>query len=150
MTDKADPNKPTDLARFLQDWTTLWREELQAQAGDPEGMSPAMLAGVLPRMPNPPAASGAMSPDMAAVIDTWRAAVVVWAQATGAQATGAQAVGVPPTAMAAPREPPATPRSPAAAAAPDPRDAEIERLARRVDALEARLAKLEPARRRRG
>jgi hypothetical protein len=160
MMGNADRNEPTALARFLQDWTALWREELQAQASDPEGMSAAMPAGMLPGMPDGAAASGAMSGDMTAAMETWRAAMVAWAEAMGAEAMGAEAMGadtvaagtmgVPPATMAASREPPVTSGASAAAAASDPRDAEIDRLARRVDALEARLAKLEPTRRRRG
>ena len=99
MTEKAnEPKGSPDLARFLQDWTALWREELQAQATDPS--------------------SNIMS---------------FWAETLGLS-----------------RDRVATPRAEAAAAAPDARDAEIERLARRVDELEARLAKLEAPRRRRG
>jgi len=58
---------------------------------------------------------------------------------------------VVPMLRGLPRDPPGHPRPadaprPApAAAAPDARDAEIERLARRVDELEARLARLEAA-----
>jgi hypothetical protein len=99
MTDKAnEPKGSPDLARFLQDWTALWREEMQAQAGDPAG--------------------NIMS---------------FWAETLGLA-----------------RDRATTPRTEAAAAAPDARDAEIERLTRRVDELEARLAKLETPRRRRG
>ena len=117
MTDNASPDPP-DLAGFFQDWTNLWREEMQAQAGDPEAM------------------------------DVWRAAMTLWANTMSAtpavwrdprSRTGAS-TGIPtrPQAGAAP-----------AAAAPDARDAEIDRLSRRVDELEARLAGLETHRRRR-
>jgi hypothetical protein len=133
MTDKASPDRPTgeaDLARFLQDWTAMWRGELQAQGNDPEA-----VAGAL---------------------EMWRAAISVW--------TGA--LGMPPMRPAAsrdrgktrepgPREPGVrefigTPRAEAADVASDPRDAEVERLTRRVVELEARIAKLEAARRRPG
>ena len=72
--------------------------------------------------------------------DPWRAAMTLWADPlTGEPATAAPA-----------GERTATSRTQAAAVAPDTRDAEIRRLAGRVDELEARLAKLETNRRRRG
>jgi hypothetical protein len=134
MTGKASPDEPKgepDLARFLRDWTTLWREELQAQADDPEGMKLAMLAGM---------ENGGMSSEMSAAMEMWRAAMLAWADT----------VGVPPSSMAGSRDRATAPRTEAAAVAPDARDAAVEHLARRVDELEARLAKLETARRRRG
>jgi hypothetical protein len=117
MTNKASPGRPKgepDLARFLQDWTALWRDELQVQTNDPE------------------AATGAM--------EMWRAAIAAW--------TGG--FGMPPLRPAAPRDSTGAPRTQAVAAAPDARDAEVERLARRVNELEARIVKLEAAARRRG
>jgi hypothetical protein len=84
--------------------------------------------------------SGGMSPDMSAAIELWRAAMTTWAETVGAS----------PSSMVRPRDRSAPPRTEAAAAAPDARDGEVERLARRVDELEARLAKLETPRRRRG
>jgi len=128
MTDKASPDRPTeeaDLARFLQDWTAMWRGELQTQANDPEAVVGAL--------------------------EMWRAAISVW--------TGA--LGMPPMRPAASRDrakarepragqPIGAPRAEAADVASDPRDAEIERLVRRVVELEARIAKLEAGRRRRG
>jgi hypothetical protein len=134
MTDDANPDAPEGpqvLAQFLQDWTKLWREELQAQAGDPERMAPGALAR-MPGIGSPP--------DLAATMDLWRAAVSVWAETLGAT----------PASTVRSRDRSIPPRSPAAAAASDPRDAEVERLARRIDELEARLAKLEAPRRRRG
>jgi hypothetical protein len=120
MTNKASPDQSQpELARFLEDWTALWREELRAQANDKEGMAGTM--------------------------ELWRAAMAAW--------TGA--MGLPPVP---PRDNSSgTPRAAAAAAAPDARDAEVERdargeverLTRRVDELEARLGKLESSRRRR-
>lgn len=128
MTDSARPNAPNgpprqesngepDLASFFQDWTTLWRQELQAQAneqrtGEPPGM------------------------------DMWRAAMALWAEALpAALASGDRAShGASHGASAG---------AAAVAAASDARDAEIERLTRRIDGLEARLAKLEAPRRRR-
>jgi|SRR5580658_3657784 len=124
MTGKASPDQPKEephLARFLQDWTALWREELQAQANDPE------------------ATAGAM--------ELWRSAITAW--------NGVLDL----TKMAVPRDHQAgASRPPAAAAASDPVDAEVERVARgglerltrRVAELEARLAKLETTGRRRG
>jgi hypothetical protein len=112
MTGEPSPHRPKDepdLARFLQDWTALWREELRAQSSDTEGSAGAM--------------------------ELWRAAMTAWTSA----------FGIPPLATAG--EPP---RTPATAAASDSRDAEVQRLARRIDELEARLARLETPRRRRG
>jgi hypothetical protein len=63
--------------------------------------------------------------------EMWRAAMTTW---TGSFAGAA-------------RDRSATPRTEAAVAASDTRDAEIECLTRRVDELEARLARLETARR---
>jgi hypothetical protein len=123
MTGEASPDQPKeepDLARFLQDWTALWHEELRAQANDPEAMAGAM--------------------------ELWRAAMTAW--------TGG--LGFPPAAAS--RDPTAGASRPqAAAAAPVDGDGEVERvargeleqLARRVEELEARLAKLETAPRRR-
>jgi hypothetical protein len=116
MTDKASPDQPqAELARFLQDWTALWREELRAQANDPDSVAGTM--------------------------ELWRSAISAW--------TGA--MGLPPMPGDHPRDRPAgTPGAEAAAAASDARDAEVQRLTRRVDELEARLGKLETPRRRRG
>ena len=113
MTDTASPDKPDaalDLARFFQDWTALWMEELQAQARE---TTPTPLAGPAPA-------------------EVWRAVMAQWTKGLGGDR---------------PSNNPARPSS--AAAAFDPRDAEIERLARRVDELEARIARLEAPRRRR-
>jgi ubiquinone biosynthesis protein UbiJ len=134
MTDDADPdelNGPQVLAQFLQDWTKLWREELEAQAGDPE----AMASGELARKPGI-----GSPPDLAAAQELWRTAMSVWAETLGAS----------PASTVRSRDRSIPPRSAAAAIASDPRDAEIERLVRRIDELEARLAKLEAPRRRRG
>jgi hypothetical protein len=138
MTDKASPDRPPeepDLARFLQDWTAMWRGELQTQANDPETVAGAM--------------------------EMWRAAMAIWSSAPGmppmrpaasrdwAKTREARARD-PGTGEPGAREPIGTPRAAAADVASDPRDAEIERLARRVVELEARIAKLEAGRRRRG
>ena len=108
MTDKLSSDSP-DLARFLQDWAALWREELQAQGGEADG-----------------------------AVEMWRTMVSLWADS----------LLVPPSALVPRRDP--APRAEAASVAPDARDAAIERLGRRVDELEARLARLEPKRRPRG
>ncbi|MGA3000100.1 MAG: hypothetical protein ABSE20_00100 [Acetobacteraceae bacterium] len=131
MTNDANPDEPKRpqvLAQFLQDWTDLWREELQAQGGDPQALGP--FAGKI--------GSGS-SPDLAAAMELWRTATRVWADTMGAL----------PASSVRSRDRSNPPRTTAAVAASDPRDAEIERLARRVDELEARLAKLETPRRRR-
>jgi hypothetical protein len=127
MTRDANPDEPSGsqvLAQFLQDWTRLFQQELQAQKADPA------------------AAFGGMGspPDMSAAMELWRSTMGVWAQTLGVQ----------PATSVGSRERTGSSRPAAAAAAPDARDAEIERLARRVDELEARLAKLESPRRRRG
>jgi hypothetical protein len=109
MTDKSSPDSPA-LARFLQDWAALWRDEVQALASEAAGKTPDPT-------------------------ETWRAAMTLWADA----------LLVPPSALI-PRHDHAAAeaRAKATPAAPDPRDAEIERLTRRIDELEARLARLEP------
>jgi hypothetical protein len=155
MPDKPSPEDPTggpELARFLRDWTALWRDELRAQTKDPEGMPMAMLAGI---------ANGTITPEMSAAMETWRAAIAAWTNTTGgpwASTLGgpladilggplADILGGRASAGAPSVDRTAAPRAQAAAAASDARDAEIERLARRVDELEARLAKLETPRR---
>jgi hypothetical protein len=133
MTEDANPDEPNGpqvLAQFLQDWTNLWREELHAQASDAEAVQPAAFARI---------AGGISPPDLAGAMDLWRKAMEIWAQTLGSPA---------PSVRSRDRATPS--RAAAAAAASDPRDAEIERLARRVDELEARLARLETPRRGRG
>jgi hypothetical protein len=112
----AGKGSPTSRAQSLaQDWITLWQSELSALAADPE------------------------------MREAWQAMMALWAGTMAA------------TLRAIPRERPCAqhdgagrnsraadaPRTAAAAAAPDPRDAEIERLARHVAALERRLADIE-------
>ena len=87
---------PDQRARFLQDWTELWMEEIGAQAADP------------------------------ASAEIWRAAMALW---SGAPIPG--------------HDPDAPPGPQANAAAPEPRDSAIERLAARVAELEARIGRLE-------
>jgi hypothetical protein len=127
MTRDANPDAPQVLEQFLQDWTRLWREELHAQPSDAGALPLAQIPGV------------GSPPDLAAAMDLWRKAMGTWADTLGSSASS-----VGPHDRSAPS------RAPAAAAASDPRDAEIERLARRIDELETRLAKLETPRRRRG
>ena len=132
MTDDATRDGPKGaqtLAQFMRDWTSLWQQELQAQGRDPEA------AGAYAGKPG-----GGASPDLSSAMDLWRTAMGVWAEA----------MGLPPASSVRSRDSATPSRSTSAAAAPDPRDAEIERLARRIDDLEARLAKLETPRRRRG
>src|SRR5271165_1565859 len=117
--DSAGPaSDGTDASRaraLAQDWITLWQGELSALAADPE------------------------------MREAWQSVMALWAGTMAA------------TLHAMPRQRPAAPddhtggragtadapRAAPSAAAPDPRDAEIERLARHVAALERRLADLE-------
>ena len=114
---------PRDLAR---DWITVWQSELAAIATDRE------------------------------MREHWQAAVGVWTGLASAIVRDRSPPPPPPSAHdAAPRHAASrhpTPRSagtsdatgtPAAAAPPDARDVEIERLGRHVAALEARLAAIE-------
>jgi hypothetical protein len=122
-TGDAEPNPAqiggaADLARFLDDWTALWRREMRAQANDPQANdSGGMKAG-----------------DPMATMELWRVAMTAW---TDAFATQAFAGGT--------RDRDGAPRTEAVDAASDARDAEIERLARHVATLERRLADLERA-----
>jgi hypothetical protein len=116
----SDPSHPAgapDLQQVARDWITLWQSELTAAATDRE------------------------------VQETWQTLAGMWA---GIAAAMVQAMprggrdgsghdgGGPPTAGAA-----APARAAPAAAAPDARDAEIDRLARRIADLERRLADVE-------
>jgi hypothetical protein len=114
----APPGGAADLARFLDDWTALWRRETRAQANDPRAND----------------SGGLNAGDPMATMELWRVAMTAW---TDAFATHAFAGGT--------RDRDGAPRTEAVDAASDARDAEIERLARRVDELEARLARLEAA-----
>ncbi|WP_240319117.1 hypothetical protein [Acidibrevibacterium fodinaquatile] len=116
-------NETPDLAALAQDWITLWQSEISALVADRE------------------------------MQEAWQALAGLWA---GVLASAIQAMPREP----GPREPgprqhepfhngvagaAPPPRAAAAAAPSDPRDAEIERLHRRLAALERRLARLEPA-----
>jgi hypothetical protein len=127
MTGKTGDAKPNpaqiggaaDLARFLDDWAALWRREMRAQANDPRAND----------------SGGLNAGDPMATMELWRVAMTEW---TDAFVTHAFAGGA--------RDRDSAPRTEAVVAASDARDAEIERLARHVDELEARLARLEAAR----
>jgi hypothetical protein len=137
----AASGPPPDLDALARDWATLWQSELAALATDREareswqaglrlwaGAVSAMLAAVPQSAPVP----GQPSHD----------------QPAGARPSNEQPSNEQPPLV--PREQPsgraratAPPGAASVAAAPDPRDAEIERLGRRVLELESRLAELE-------
>ena len=111
MSDATEPRSP-GLDQLARDWITIWESELTALAADRESQ------------------------------ETWRAFLALWARAASTPAPGAPASDAPASDDTAPA--PASissipARSTAVAAASDARDAEIERLARRVAALESRL-----------
>ncbi|HEY4043529.1 MAG TPA: hypothetical protein VGM32_17010 [Rhodopila sp.] len=118
-SDLPDPRK------LAEDWITLWQSELTAIAADPE------------------------------LRESWQAVMALWAATMSAllrgMPRGAAGHGFRHGSAATDRHDGAggqartadAPRTPPAAAAPDARDAEIERLARHVATLERRLAALE-------
>jgi hypothetical protein len=139
MTDPDSPDEPntgSDLARFLKDWTALWREEMLAQANDPTGIPMSMLAGM---------AKGVMPAEMTAGMEMWRTGLVAWANAVAVETSSAARAPWAPT-----RDSTSAPRAKASDVASDPRDAEIRNLARKIDELERRIAGLEAKRGRRG
>jgi hypothetical protein len=120
--------KAPDLEKLAQDWITLWQSELSAMAADRE------------------------------LQESWRTTAVLWAGVATAMLNAMTSTTRRKRDERSPQragtEP--APGAKAPAAAPDPRDAEIERLARHIAALEARLGALErggsarrPARRKR-
>lgn len=106
-----------DGAALARDWITVWQSELSGAAVDRE------------------------------VQETWQKLAASWAEAAQAMLRAwprPDPDGLPPAAGGPARARPAATARPApAAAAPDPRDAEIDRLAGRVAELERRLARLE-------
>jgi hypothetical protein len=124
-----------DLSRELaQDWMTVWQSELSALAVDRE------------------------------IREAWHLMSARWTEAAtalfggmGVGAMGVGGMGPGGLGQGAPYDPAGTgfaaaaadaaPRAPPAAAAPDPRDAEVGQLRERVLELEQRLAKLERRRR---
>ena len=112
--DRAASDIP-DPRKLAQDWITIWQSELSAIAADPE------------------------------IRESWQTVMALWA---GTMSTMLRGLPRDPNAprhdSAYGRPGPAdAPRTTPAAAAPDARDAEINRLARHVAALEHRLAQLE-------
>jgi hypothetical protein len=112
------PEEQTDLHKLAQDWITLWQSELSAMASDRE------------------------------LQETWRATMALWAGV----ATAVLSATTPHTRHSASsrdergRQRPGAKHAAGAkatAAPPDSRDAEIERLARHIATLEARLEELE-------
>jgi hypothetical protein len=104
-----------DPRKLAQDWITLWQSELSAMAADPE------------------------------MRESWRSVMAIWA---GTMSTVLRGLPRAPTSDRYERaggqsRTADAPRPPPTAAAPDTRDAEIERLARHVATLERRLADLE-------
>ena len=109
----AEPAMP-DPRKLAQDWITLWQSELSAMTADPE------------------------------IRESWQTVMALWAGTMSTILRGLPREQNAPrhdTARGRPWAPDA-PRAPATAVAPDARDAEIERLARHVAALERQLAKL--------
>jgi len=101
------------LQSLAQDWITLWQSELSALAADPE------------------------------LREAWQTMMALWAGTMTAAVRAMPRAPAPHDSTARSPGPAETPRAAPAAAAPDARDAEIERLARHVAALERRLAELE-------
>jgi hypothetical protein len=104
-----------DPRKLAQDWITLWQSEISAMAADPE------------------------------IRESWQTVMAFWA---GTMSTVLRSLPREQNARrydSAPGRPgaPESPWAATTASAPDTRDAEIERLAHHVAALERRLAELE-------
>jgi hypothetical protein len=110
----TDSNMPGPR-ELAQDWITLWQSEISAMAADPE------------------------------LRESWQTIMALWAGTVSALIRGLPREPNPSWHDPAPgrARPADAPRAAPAAAAPDARDAEIERLTRHVAALERRLANLE-------
>jgi hypothetical protein len=121
-SDESPAHEGPDLQKLAQDWITLWQSELSAMAADRE------------------------------IQETWQATLALWAGIASAMMT--TVAGTVRTATSQ-RDERRTRRArteyaagaPPPAAAPDARDAEIERLARHIATLEVRLGELERRRR---
>ena len=103
------------LQELARDWITLWQSELAALAVDREA------------------------------VETWQSMVALWAGAAGAMLNGVPSASGQGDRADGRAGAAAASRPAPAAAASDPRDAEIERLVGRVAELEQRLALLERA-----
>jgi len=128
---KADSTESQpDLQELARDWITLWQSELTAMAADRE-----------------------LQENLAAMMGLWAGAAAAMVNAmpraaprssrkpgAGRRDRSAEPGDIPPAGRTAAA---AAEGSQAAAAAPDPRDAEIQRLGDRVAELESRLAQLE-------
>jgi hypothetical protein len=112
--DRATADMP-DPRKLAQDWITLWQSELSAMAADPE------------------------------IRESWQTIMALWAGTMSSLLRGLLR-GLPRDqghdASGGRPGPADASRAAAAAAAPDARDVEIDRLARHVAALEQRLAEL--------
>jgi ubiquinone biosynthesis protein UbiJ len=115
--------EPPDFQELARRYLALWQDQLMATASDPE------LSEMLARF-------FALAAPTAAWTST------LWRQM--------QAGAAPTHDHVAPEQPPEPARAAPAAVAPDDRGGSVDRLSRRIAALEERLARLEAGARRRG